>query len=128
MRAIVPSGAGVHPSRMRPDLATIVERVTLLRAQCASAPDGTLLDQIEDVLSEGYGQALAGDAWSISRERRLQQIISERDQPLRGQRLRCLADEHARFQRELVALRRELAALRRDRDRLAVAARLDSAR
>ena len=106
----------------------MTERVMLLREQCLrSAPPETLLEQIEDVLSEGYGQALAGDAWSISREERLQQLISDVDEPFRARRLRLLAAEHAEFQRDLIALRRELAELRRDRERLCVAPRLRSA-
>lgn len=116
---------------MQPDLASMTERVTLLRRHCAvggRAAATALLEQIEDVLSEGYGEALAGDAWSISTENRLEQLIKEPDQAFRGQRLRSLAHEHARFQRELVALRRALAELRCDRDRLRVALRGCSAR
>ena len=100
----------------------------LLREQCRySTPPETLLEQIEDVLSEGYGQALAGDAWSISREERLQQLLSDADVPFRARHLRLLAAEHADFQRDLVALRRELAELRSDRERLCVGPRLRSA-
>lgn len=116
---------------MQPDLASMTERVTLLRKHCAAggpAAATALLEQIEDVLSEGYSEALAGDAWSISSENRLQQLINEPDHAFRGQRLRSLAHEHARFQRELVALRHGLAELRRDRDRLRVALRACSAR
>ena len=106
---------------MRPDLRTTIERVTLLREQCRrGAPPETLLEQIEDVLSEGYGEALAGDAWSISSEERLQQLITCADEPFRARRLRLLAFEHAQFQRDLVALRRELAELRHYRKRLCV--------
>lgn len=97
----------------------MIERVTRLREQCADgASQEALLEQIEYVLSEGYAQALAGDAWSISTEERLQQLIEGPGEPFRARRLRALAYEHGQFQRELVALRRELAELRRDRDRL----------
>ncbi|MBW3608896.1 MAG: hypothetical protein KY463_11160 [Actinobacteria bacterium] len=116
---------------MRPDLATMIERVTLLRERCArGARDEGLLEQIEDVLSEGYAQALAGDAWSNSTEERLQQRISGEGEPFRARRLRLrlLATEHAQFQRELVALRRGLAELRHDRDRLCVGSDRRSAR
>lgn len=37
---------------------------------------------------------------------------------MRGRELRTLANEHAAFQQDVVALRRELAQLRKDRDRL----------
>lgn len=106
----------------------MIERVTLLREQCArGARDEGLLEQIEYVLSEGYAQALAGDAWSISGEQRLQQLISGEGQPFRARRLRLLASEHAQFQRDLVALRRELRELRHDRDRLCARAGSSSA-
>ncbi len=107
----------------------MIERVTLLRGRCASSePPEMLVDEVEDVLSEGYGEALAGDAWSTASEERLQQLIRGADQPFRARRLRLLAYEHAQFQRELVALRRELAELARDRDRLRVGAASRSAR
>ena len=41
-----------------------------------------------------------------------------RDSSLRGRELRTLANEHAAFQQDVVALRHELAQLRKDRDRL----------
>lgn len=97
----------------------MIERVSRLRDEAASgAPPEALLARIEDALSEGYAQALAGDAWSTRTERALHELISESGAPARARELRALTSRHARFQRELIALRRELAGLRRDRDRL----------
>lgn len=119
----------MHPCRMRPDLATMRERLTLLREQCErDGREEGLLEQIEYVLSEGYAQALNGDAWSMSTEERLQQLISGDGEPFRARRLRLLVSEHAQFQRDLVALRRELRELRHDRDRLRTGSGRRSAR
>ena len=106
---------------MRPDLATMIDRVIALRAQARERPladDEVLLEEIEDTLTEGYAHALAGDAWSTRSEQRLHELINDSESPVRGRELRSLAAEHGRFQREVVALRRELAELRHDRDRL----------
>lgn len=106
---------------MRPDLATVIDRVAALRERAhMDAPDGRLLAEIEDTLTEGYAHALAGDAWSMRSEQRLHELISDAaDAPVRGRELRSLAGEHARFQNDVMALRRELAELRHERDRLA---------
>lgn len=104
---------------MRPDLTPASERVARLRDEASRpAPRASLLDEIEDALSEGYAQALEGDAWAIDTEHRLHELMTDGDVPLRGSRLRALAGEHARFEAKVHRLRRDLAALRRDRDRL----------
>ena len=103
---------------MQPDLAAATEKVLRLRrATVSGAASETLLAQIEDVLSEGYAEALAGDAWSLRMEERMQELI---DDAVAEERvaLRAIASEHLRFQRALIALRGELAGLRGDRDRL----------
>lgn len=104
---------------MRPDLATMIERVAALRREVRGRMSGdALLAEIEDTLTEGYAQALSGDAWSMRSEQRLHDLISDPESPLRGREIRTLATEHARFQNDVIALRRELAELRDDRDRL----------
>lgn len=113
---------------MRPQLATMTERVAALRSRSAdSASVDGLLDEIEDALAEGYAHALAGDAWSMASEQRLHELISDADVPVRGGELRRLAGEHAAFQRDLIELRRQLAALRHHRDGLRTAAHTTSA-
>ena len=106
---------------MHPDLARMIERVHALHEQARdrAGVDRALLEKIEDVLTEGYARALEGDAWSMSSEQRLHELIDgDGDSLVRGRELRTLAIEHARFQNEVMALRRELAELRYDRDRL----------
>lgn len=105
---------------MKPDLAVAIEKVIGLREEAArGVPCDALLAQIEDGLSEGYAEALAADAWSLRVEEQLHGLIGDTVAPGRF-RLRALALEHVRFQRELISLRSELAGLRRDRDRLSV--------
>jgi len=113
---------------VRPDLLDITQRVARLRGDTVggdASPE--LLARIEDALSEGYGRALTGDAWSMRTEARLQEIISDTSTPVRGRALRTIATEHAQFERDLIGLRRELAELRRDRDRLCTGSHLRSA-
>lgn len=97
----------------------VIERIVSLRERVARAAGGpALLPELEDALAEGYAHALLGDAWSMRVEKRLQELLTNPDVPVRGRELRVLASDHDRFQRDLIALRRELAALRRDRDRV----------
>ena len=100
---------------MQPDLATMIKRLGALRARVEGGEEAPLA-QIEEALTDGYAEALAADAWSMSTEDRLQELITNASIPVRGRELRALATEHQCFQRDLIALRRELAALRRDRD------------
>lgn len=95
------------------------ERVVKLRLEAAGIVQSeALLAQMEDALSEGYGLALAGDAWLMRFEERLHEIIDDASSPVRGGALRTVASEHARFERDLIGLRRELARLRGERDRV----------
>jgi len=104
---------------MSPDLRLMIERVTGLREQLAfRAPSQAVLDEIEDVLTEGYARALTGDAWSMRTEQRLHELISDASTPVRGGDLRAIAADHASFQRDLIDLRRELTELWHARDRL----------
>lgn len=97
----------------------MIKRVAALREQVhTSAPGETLLAEIEDTLSEGYAHALTGDAWSMRSEQRLHELINDSRSALRGRDLRHLANQHAAFERDVIALRRALAELRQDRDRL----------
>jgi hypothetical protein len=104
---------------MSPDLTSMIERVAALRAKLARrTPSEALLDEIEDVLTEGYARALNGDAWSTRTEQRLHELISDAGTPVRGGHLRAVANDHAGFQRDLIELRRELTELWHERDRL----------
>lgn len=113
---------------MAPDLVTMIERVAALLAQVGGrTPGEALLAEIEDTLTEGCAHALSGDAWSMRSEQRLHDLIGEERSAVRGRELRTLATEHARFQRDVIALRRELAELRVECDRLRAGSRAVSA-
>ncbi len=82
----------------------------------ARMPDADLPEhEIENALSDGYAQALTGDAWLTELENRLHNLIDDRSAPVRGRELRELAREHAALQQSVIALRRELEALRQER-------------
>lgn len=84
--------------------------------RCGGAHDA-LLAEIEDALSGGYAEALAGDAWAERARRTLLRPVDEA--PTRKSReLREMSAQHVRFQRDLDALRCELGALKDARDRL----------
>jgi hypothetical protein len=113
---------------MSPDLKVMIERVIRLREDLARRqPNRALLAEIEDVLTEGYATALAGDAWSTRTEQRLHELISDVNTRVRGGELRAIATDHASFQRDLIELRRELTALWHARDRLRDGSRATSA-
>ena len=109
---------------MSPDLKVMTERVMRLREDLARRPRSrALLEEIEDVLTEGYARALTGDAWSTRTEQRLHELINDVDAPLHGRDLRAIATDHAGFQRDLIELRRELTELWHARDRLRAGSR-----
>ncbi|MBA3747696.1 MAG: hypothetical protein H0W96_09435 [Solirubrobacterales bacterium] len=112
---------------MHPDLAAATERIVAMRARVASLPDdGVPVQEIEDVLCEGYAHALAGDAWLTRAEQRLHDLIDDTSLPIRGRDLRVLASEHGNFQRSVIALRLELERLRREHERAQAGSRARS--
>jgi hypothetical protein len=118
-RAIAAALRRWQPRVVRPDLATMRARIARARNGMPRAMAPTaLLVEIDDLLTEGYAWALAGDAWSLDAEQQLHELISNRELPIRGRAIRELTRDHAAFEGELIALRRELALLRRDRGRL----------
>jgi len=104
---------------MRPDVQTATDRVIAIRAHLRSDParEGAL-QECDDALSEGYAQALAGDAWLAHAEQRLHELIDDTSIPVRGRDLRVLVREHREVERSVIELRRELDGLRRQHDRV----------
>jgi len=72
----------------------------------------------EDALSEGYAQALAGDAWLARAEQQLQELIDDTSIAVRGRDVRMLVFEHGEVRRDVIELRRQLEGLRQQHDRL----------
>jgi hypothetical protein len=104
---------------MPPDVRTATDRVIAIRARLCGEParEGSW-QECDDALSEGYAQALAGDAWLARTEQRLHELIDDTSIPVRGRDLRMLMREHGDVERALIELRRELDSLRREHDRL----------
>lgn len=113
---------------MHPDLVTMTERATRLRAQVVGgSPTQQLLTEVDDALADGYAMALSGDAWSMRVGQRLHDLIVQAVGNDRDQRLRALSNERACCQRELDDLRRALVGLRAARDSLRARSRAPSA-
>jgi len=106
---------------MRPDVQSATDRVIAIRARMQGEPAGEgARQECEDALSEGYAQALAGDAWLAHTEQRLHELIDDASIPVRGRDLRLLVREHTDLERCVIELRRELDGLRREHDRVHV--------
>lgn len=99
----------------------MTERVARLRAEAAADVSvAALRARIDDLLTEGYLAALDGDAWSISAEHELHDLLNEGRLAAGVGQLQDLVKRHTAVQMDLLALRRELSLLRRERDRLHV--------
>ncbi len=104
---------------MRPDVQSAIDGVIATRARLRREPARNgALQECEDVLSEGYAQALAGDAWLAHTEQRLHELIDDASIPVRGRDLRVLVREHGEVERNVIELRSELDGLRREHDRV----------
>lgn len=113
---------------MRADVDTATERIIAARLRLAAVPARAVrLQEVEDVLCEGYAQALAADAWLMKTEGRLHELIDDASLAARGRDIRSLSGEHGRVQRSVMELRRELAALRAEHDRLRTRSHASSA-
>jgi hypothetical protein len=113
---------------VHPDLATMTERATRLRAEVVGgSPTDELLTAVDDALADGYALALHADAWAMRVGQRLHDLINEAVGSDRDRRLRALSDERTCCQRELDDLRRALVGLRAARDGLRDRSRATSA-
>ncbi len=109
---------------MRQDVQSAAGRVNAIRARLGREPSGMAsMRECENALSEGYAQALAGDAWLARAEQRLHELIDHASTPVRGRDLRVLVHEHAEVERCVIELRHELDGLRREHERLHAALR-----
>lgn len=96
------------------DYTDLMDRIDLLEARAKRSPaDHALLSEIEDVLSEGYIEALSGEARSRRIAMRLERL-AETLSTNRGAAVeaRRLALERRSLDQKLVTLRRRLAVFR----------------
>jgi len=101
------------------DVENATKLVIAARARVARLPPGVVaVGEIDDALTQGYAQALEGDAWLMRAEERLHELIDDASAPTRGRELRTIARDHDDYQRSVIELRRELEALRLERTRM----------
>jgi hypothetical protein len=96
------------------DPTPLLERITALTARARQATSTPrLLDEIEDLLSHGYAEALSGEAQMVALEERLDEILDSGDES-RARELRLVVGEHRDVERTVGRLRRALAELHGD--------------
>jgi hypothetical protein len=96
------------------DAYAMLERIDALAVRAAhSRGDHELLVEIEDVLSDGYTVALAGEARMVRLEEQLEALVDSGDEG-RARELRRLVREHRTIERSVAALRSMLARLHRE--------------
>jgi hypothetical protein len=93
------------------DLGKLLARIETFTALVRrSSGDPGLLAEIEDVLSEGYASALAGEARMFKLEERLDDLLDSGDES-RARELRLIVREHRAAERSVATLRSALAGL-----------------
>jgi AcrR family transcriptional regulator len=92
----------------------LLEQIEALIARAArSRGDDELLEEIEDVLSDGYTVALSGEARMVRLEEELDSLLNSGDRR-RARELRMLLTEHRAAERSVATLRSMLARLHHD--------------
>ena len=93
-----------------PDLLKRIDRLAA-RAEGPHADDA-LLSEIEDVLAEGYMQALTEEARSHRMASRLEQLVATLDEPGAAVEARRLAVQRRTLEHQVSTLRNRLGAIR----------------
>jgi hypothetical protein len=95
------------------DYTDLLERISRLSSRASSAADdGPLLSEIEDVLAEGYVQALSGEARSRRLRERLDDLVERLDEPDAAIEARRLALQRRTLDGRTQDLRNQLALIR----------------
>jgi uncharacterized membrane protein YccC len=96
-----------------PEYADLLKRIDRLAARADSPPaDEALLSEIEDVLAEGYMQALTEEARSRRMASRLEQLVQTLDEPGAAVEARRLAVQRRTLEHQVSTLRSRLNAVR----------------
>ena len=95
------------------EYANLLERIDRLavRAETPRA-DGALLSELEDLLAEGYMQALTEEAQSRRLGERLEQLVETIDEPGAAVEARRLTVQRRSLDRQISTLRMRLQAVR----------------
>lgn len=97
-------------------LATRIDRLS--RRASAAGPDHGLLEEIGDLLGQGYLCALAADARNERLAERLEQLVASVDQPKEALQIRRISLEKRVGEANVATLRDRLAILRDQFSRL----------
>jgi hypothetical protein len=109
------------------DHAELLDRIDRLAARAESRRgDDALLSEIEDVLAEGYMQALTEEARSRRLAARLERLVETLDDPDAAVEARRLAVQRRTLDGRITALRTRLNAIREQFVRLGGAQRTPS--
>jgi hypothetical protein len=96
-----------------PEYAELLERIDRLAARAeTSRVDDMLLSEIEDLLAEGYMQALTGEAKSRRMATRLERLVDTLDEPGAAVEARRLAVQRRTLDQKISTLRMRLNAIR----------------
>ena len=95
------------------EYAELLNRIDRLAARAETSPaDETLLSEIEDVLAEGYMQALTAEARSRRLANRLESLVETLDEPGAAVEARRLAGQRRSLDERISTLRLRLNAIR----------------
>ena len=95
------------------EYADLLKRIDRLAARAESSrADDALLSEIEDVLAEGYMQALTEEARSRRMASRLEQLVETLDEPGAAVEARRLAVQRHTLEQKVSTLRSRLNAIR----------------
>jgi hypothetical protein len=96
---------------MRPDLASLLDRIRSLLDQRGVDPSKPLLTVMENTLTDGYARALQLEAERLRLEREIHELAHGLEGPEQTDRLRELAQRRRDVDEELASLRGLLAPL-----------------
>ena len=95
------------------EYAELLERIDRLAVRAESShADADLLSELEDVLAEGYMQALTGEAKSRRLKTRLAQLVENLDEPDAAVEARRLVVQQRTLDHRIDTLRGRLTAVR----------------
>ena len=92
------------------EFAALLARIDSLTARTAQSSGEAPLREIEHLLSEGYAEALAGEARLVRLEHALEELLDGGDES-RARELRELVRDYRQLERAVAALRSALAAM-----------------
>lgn len=98
---------------MQTDLAPLLDRITMLADERATATPQRLLERIEHTLTDGYAHALTLEAEALRLEREIEHALAEVDAERPPAGLGALAERLGAVRREALLLRDRLASLKR---------------